>query len=254
MLPIMIVQLFAMGLVSGLLYHRLRLHLYISLIGAMLIGQATYGLMFHSLIFMGGGEPIRALSVPAAIMAGLPGLAIQLILIPAIVAVCKRYVPGLFYAWEKLPESAEPDVLTSEALRLIKTGEATCVVIKGGEIIHKADGRGVSPLLNAYSDIPDMLKDAYVVDKIIGKAAAMILTLGGAAKVHGVIMSVSGQDYLEKHGIAVECGRCVDVISGRDGNGICPIEKSVLETDDPHKGVEIIRAAIEGFKKQAANQ
>jgi len=250
MLPIMAVQLFAMGFVSGLLYRKLNINLYAALIGGMITGQAVYGLMFYALLFIGSGE-LRALSVPAAIMAGLPGLIIQLTLIPAIVYILRKYAAVLFED-AKAP-AKKADAVKESALNLIAGGSVSCVVIKDGVIAHTADGRGVSPLINIYGSDSGLLKDAFVVDKIIGKAAAMILVLGGAKRAHGSVMSASGREYLERHGVIAEYGRCVDVISNRGGNGICPIEKSVISIDDPEEGMKVITSTIDKLRKAAGH-
>lgn len=131
-----------------------------------------------------------------------------------------------------------------EAVALIGEEGTSCVVIKGGEIIHTADGRGVAPLIALYDNQPDKLRASLVVDRIIGKAAAVILTLGGAQSVYGTTMSAAGRDYLQKMGVEASFGRCVDVIVNRLGTGVCPIEGSVLEIDDPAEGLIAIRARI----------
>jgi len=143
----------------------------------------------------------------------------------------------------------ETDGLITEALDIISGGKASCVIIKDGAVVHTADGRGVSPLLRLYESDPEKLRDAVVVDKIVGKAAAMIATLGRAARAYGIVMSTAGREYLERHGIIVEYGRCVDAISNRESNGICPIENSVLDIDDPKQGLDIIKATVKSLMK-----
>ena len=138
-----------------------------------------------------------------------------------------------------------------KALDLIKDGNVSCVVIRGGEIIHTADGRGVSPLLKLYGGEPDKLNGSFVVDKIIGKAAAMLLVLGGVQKAYGEIMSVFAKEYLTERKITVEYGVCVDMISDRVGNGICPIEQSVMDEDDPEKGLVKILDTLKKLANRA---
>lgn len=138
-----------------------------------------------------------------------------------------------------------------KALDIIKGGEETCVVIKGEEIIHKDSGRGVKPLIKLYDEKREVLEDAYVLDKVIGKAAAMIAYLGGAKRVYGEIMSEAALGFLTAHAIVAEYGRLVKVITSRDGTGICPIEGSVLETDDAEAGIIKIRETIARLMKQA---
>jgi len=57
-------------------------------------------------------------------------------------------------------------------------------------------------------------------------------------------MSVSAKSYLKAHGIKAEHGVCVDMISNRAGNGICPIERSVIDEDDAAAGLAKIAETL----------
>lgn len=87
----MSLELAVYGLVAGLAYCRLRLNVYVSLIIAMIVGRLMFG----------AGQLIRALMLGttfdnaefwswAAMTAGLPGIMIQLVLIPILVAGAHR--------------------------------------------------------------------------------------------------------------------------------------------------------------------
>ena len=143
--------------------------------------------------------------------------------------------------------------MLENAIKMIEDGIITCAVINKNGIVHTEHGRGVSPLLNIFKTQPDILKNAFVVDKIIGKAAAMILVSGGVSRAYGIVMSEAGREYLEKHGILAGYNECVDIISNRDGTDMCPIEKSVIDTDDYKKGLEIIGVTMNKLR-QAANR
>jgi len=130
----------------------------------------------------------------------------------------------------------------NKAIDYIKSGEATCVLMKDGEIIDKTSGIGVKPILGFLES--NRLKDMQIADKVIGKAAAMLLTLGGVTYVHGEIMSKSGRDYLQQKGIALSHGLLVENIINRDGTDLCPLEKSVVDIDDLQKGYQAIKDTI----------
>ena len=134
---------------------------------------------------------------------------------------------------------------------MINEGTISLAVIKKNEIVHTEYGRGVSPLLKIYKTQPDILKNAFVVDKIIGKAAAIILVSGGVSRAYGLIMSAAGREYLEKHGILAEYAELVDIISNRDGTDMCPIEKSVVDIDSAPEGLKSIGATIDKLRKPA---
>jgi len=121
--------------------------------------------------------------------------------------------------------------------------------VRGGEIIHYASGFGVKPLLAILETTPEILKGSQVYDKIIGKAAASLLALGGAVKAYGEIMSESAERYLAGRGIDYAYTSLVSEIKNRTGDDMCPLEKSVLDEDDPaecHKRLAKTVAALMG--------
>ena len=93
MLPAMVCELAAYGVISAILMRYVRLkkvyvNVYISLIGAMLVGRVFYGIL-NALIFSAGSYSLQ-LWLGAAFVTALPGIAIQLVLIPAIVIALQK--------------------------------------------------------------------------------------------------------------------------------------------------------------------
>lgn len=90
-MPFMVIELAVYGLVSGILAQRTRA-IYPVLISSMVMGRIAYALAlavaFH-LIGIGGAAPAAAWY---AVLKGLPGIIIQLVLIPPVVYVLRRYV------------------------------------------------------------------------------------------------------------------------------------------------------------------
>ena len=92
-LPAMLCELAAYGLISGLLSRlihtgRRSLDLYVQLIGAMVIGRVVYGVM-NALVFRAGAYSME-LFLTAAFVTALPGILIQLILLPGLVLVLEK--------------------------------------------------------------------------------------------------------------------------------------------------------------------
>lgn len=128
------------------------------------------------------------------------------------------------------------------ARRMIRGESASCVLVRGGEIVFSASGRGVGPLLSLYENRPGLLRGSFAADRVVGKAAAMLLALGGAAGAWGEVMSETALRYLRERGLRAEYGRLVGTILGRGGKGLCPFERSVLVTEDPETGYRLIQA------------
>ncbi|MGF7011006.1 putative membrane protein [Lachnospiraceae bacterium PF1-22] len=237
-LPMMTGELAVYGTLTGLSRHKLRLPLYPSLLLAMFAGRIVSAVIF-SLIMLPEGITVVIKNTLATATTGLPGIIIQLAIIPATVKLLERVVKA-----DEITFAKEPKVV-SQAVAKIKNGDCSLVLIKNEQIIHEASGPGVKPLLDLMAEPTgrELLEGAYAVDKIIGKAAAMIMIAGGVKNVYGLTMSRMGEEYLANRHMNYRNDRIVDVISNRTGSGICPIEKSVLSVDDPQEGYRIILTA-----------
>lgn len=90
--PLMSLELPIYGLIAGLAYNRLKLNVYVALIAAMLVGRIMFGVgLFVLGMFM--DLPYTAavfFSTGGAILPGLPGIALQLVLVPILVAAVRR--------------------------------------------------------------------------------------------------------------------------------------------------------------------
>lgn len=238
MMPIMAAELMTYGLVSGLLYNntplkKVKLGVYPTLLGAMLLGRVMYGIIFGLLFFMNNG--LKALSVWGAVIKGIPGIVIQLILIPCIIAAVK----GSRRIGRKNA--------VASALNLISDDVAACIVIKDNTIIKTEYGRGIAPVIELLEG--GFLKDAYIVDKVIGKAAAMIFTLGGAKGCYGITVSASAAEWLKNNGVEVKYENLVDMIVNRTGDGMCPMEQTVLNMDNDEEALAALKNKVHELRQ-----
>lgn len=92
-LPSMLCELAVYGLVAGLLIHFIKTkssiaNIYIALIGAMLCGRLVYGLL-NAVIFR-AGEYSMVVWITSAFVTSLPGIIIQLVVIPLIVIALRK--------------------------------------------------------------------------------------------------------------------------------------------------------------------
>ena len=137
----------------------------------------------------------------------------------------------------------EEDVL-AEARRLILEENVPCVFVREGAVLRPGEGTGVRPLVRALDEEPELLGGSVVVDKIVGKAAAMLAVLGGAAGVYGLTMSAAARDYLAARGVPAEAETLAERIINRTGTGLCPMETAVLDIDDPAEGLAALRETM----------
>lgn len=132
--------------------------------------------------------------------------------------------------------------MNEKAIEELRKGHSV-VVVKNGAVAAAKSGEGVRPLLSLYRETPELLKDASVADKVIGKAAASILALAGVKEVYGQVMSRAGASMLMRYGIPYAFGELAEYITNRRGDGMCPLEQTVLPFDSREKAFE----ALTGF-------
>ena len=94
MFPMAVIMVFELGIygpVASLLYRRLEFSIIISLIVSMIVGRIMAGIVVFFLIILFTVQMDPIIFVKAGIMTGLPGIIIQLILIPTLMYGINRY-------------------------------------------------------------------------------------------------------------------------------------------------------------------
>lgn len=90
----MAIELLSYGLICGLVYSLFKkkniMSIYISLIAAMLLGRVIWGIVTAVLMGLSGNPIGFAYFIDRAFITGLPGIALQLVLVPAIVLIAEK--------------------------------------------------------------------------------------------------------------------------------------------------------------------
>lgn len=126
-----------------------------------------------------------------------------------------------------------------------------CCILSKNNCLYKADGIGVKPLVTWLNEDIHCFKGGAIADKVIGKAAALLIVLGGAKSAYGAVMSRAAADILKANKIIYSYGELVPFITNRAKNGICPLEESVAKIDEPVAALAAIRAKIATLMEQA---
>ena len=89
----MAIELATYGFVSGVLYNRSKnqgvVAVYVSIISAMIIGRIAWGMAQFIFLGINGDAFTWQMFAAGAFVNAIPGIILQLVLIPAIVSVCK---------------------------------------------------------------------------------------------------------------------------------------------------------------------
>lgn len=112
-----------------------------------------------------------------------------------------------------------------ELINMLHEGAYSCV-IANGEHIRTFTQRGVADLYDLLTQEPDFLHGSSVADKVIGKAAASLMVLGGVREVYAHTISQPALRLLQEAGITVSCDEIPDHIINRDHTGWCPLEQA----------------------------
>lgn len=123
-----------------------------------------------------------------------------------------------------------------------ENSEYTCVLCRGDDV-YTAVHRGVKPLIE-WIDCGADFKDFSAADKVVGKAAAFLYVLLGVSEVYALVMSEAAVDTLAKNGIVSKYEKSVPHIINRNGDGMCPMEQSVWDIDDPAEALDAIRKRL----------
>ena len=124
---------------------------------------------------------------------------------------------------------------TIEELAL-KLGDHSLLVYKDGNITFQ-DEHGIQPLLIQIKK--KGLKNAIAVDKVIGKAAALLMVYGKVKQVHTNIIAKDAIPVFEKYKVEYSYNEVVDYIQNNKKDGLCPMEQKVLNVNSPKKAYKI---------------
>ena len=129
-----------------------------------------------------------------------------------------------------------------QLIDILHNEELTLVVRSADGELHRYTQRGVKGLLDLVSEHPEVLHDAIIADKAVGKAAAACMAVGGVKQVYADVMSEPARELLERHGVTASYGKLVDHIINRTGTDWCPMEKLSRDEKDPATIIEKIQA------------
>lgn len=111
-----------------------------------------------------------------------------------------------------------------QVIGLLFAEKCSCV-IRNGDSVRVFRERGVTDLYRLLHEEPQLLRGAFIADKVVGKGAAALMVLGGIEGLFADVVSRSALDLLAGAGIAVDYTVAVQNIANRAGTGICPVEQ-----------------------------
>lgn len=130
-----------------------------------------------------------------------------------------------------------------EALVELLHSKGCSCVIRNGEVVREYYQRGIKDIYTLYTVEPEFLRGASIADKVIGRAAAALMILGGVKRIYADTISQLALQTLSKSGVEVSYSQAVPHIINRTKTGLCPLESATKELES----LEQIFAVVDKF-------
>lgn len=116
------------------------------------------------------------------------------------------------------------DNMRRQTIDRLHAERCSCVVLctdSRCEVLHQ---RGIRDLHDLLNDGRELLRGAFVADKVVGKGAAALMIAGGVESLFADVISREALELLECYGVAADYATVTDHIINRAGTGRCPVE------------------------------
>ncbi|SHI73137.1 DUF1893 domain-containing protein [Parasporobacterium paucivorans] len=132
----------------------------------------------------------------------------------------------------------------NRAIRILKDQDAGCVICWNDQEALVENEIGIKTLMNCLRKDKNAFAGGAVADRVIGKAAALLIVLGGGEAAYGELMSEKAVEVFRKHGILYEYGTLVPFIENRTQTGCCPMEETVWDIGNPEEAFDALERTI----------
>lgn len=138
--------------------------------------------------------------------------------------------------------------LLNDYIRRLNRERLNLIILKGNQTLFTSRREGMRPLLDAINICGrDQLSGTIVIDKIVGKAAALLISYFKASEIHTEILSETGRTVLDIQGIKYSYQQLLPIIMNKMGTDICPFEQTVLEVTDPTCGYKRLLTKLQSL-------
>lgn len=128
--------------------------------------------------------------------------------------------------------------MKNELIDLLRNGNHSLVIHRDTTSVY--DTRGIATLLQ----ISNELSGATVVDKVVGKAAAALMIVGGVSELHALLITQGALSLLATSDIRVSYDTLTDHIINRTHTGWCPMEMACRDCVTAEECITEIRNLI----------
>ena len=132
--------------------------------------------------------------------------------------------------------------MKNELIDLLRNGNHSLVIHRDTTSVY--DTRGIATLLQIIDKNSNELSGATVVDKVVGKAAAALMIVGGVSELHALLITQGALSLLATSDIHVSYDTLTDHIINRNHTGWCPMEMACRDCVTAEECITEIRNLI----------
>lgn len=132
--------------------------------------------------------------------------------------------------------------MKNELIDLLRNGNHSLVIHRGTTSVY--DTRGIATLQQIIDKDSNELSGATVVDKVVGKAAAALMIVGGVSELHALLITQGALSLLATSDIRVSYDTLTDHIINRNHTGWCPMEMACRDCVTAEECITEIRNLI----------
>lgn len=134
---------------------------------------------------------------------------------------------------------------------ILHTQCCSLVLLDKQRQVRTFNQKGVRDLNHLLTHEPDALRGAMAADKVIGKAAAGMIVVGGVQQLYAEVLSRQALPLLDAAAISYSYGTLVDRIVMAEGEQRCPLEQIV---EPANTAKEVVRLLQDHFREMAARR
>ncbi|MFH1366737.1 MAG: DUF1893 domain-containing protein [Patescibacteria group bacterium] len=112
-------------------------------------------------------------------------------------------------------------------------------VIHRNKSIYRSKKRGIAGLVILLKQ-KKSIKRKIVFDKVVGRAAALLLVYAGVSEVHTGLISEEAVKVFKKYKIYHQYGKLIKRVLNRDKSDVCPFEK-IAQGKTPAQFYKIVK-------------
>lgn len=126
--------------------------------------------------------------------------------------------------------------MQTNLINLLKQNHLTIIAQLKDNGIYQSQLRGIAPVLNKLQENELFFEDAIIVDKVVGRAAAMLFTKANVKHIYALTISKKAIAILDKYHMKYTYDSVCEFVENRTHTGMCPMEQSVEHIDDIQEG------------------